>query len=234
MPTVCQSKATPREVALLDLSLRPYGEVHALQLRAVERIRERPAPQVLVLVEHSPTITLGRRANAANILIDAETLAGLGIGVQRVERGGDVTYHGPGQLVAYPILRLHEYGLGASDYMHRLEGVVNAVLSDFGIQAEQRPGFIGVWVGQDKICALGVRILRGGVTMHGLALNVDPDMAHWETIVPCGIRDGGVTSMRRVLGRAVEMTAVKERLTSRFAEAFGVTLVPRQDASPWN
>ncbi|MFO7697954.1 MAG: lipoyl(octanoyl) transferase LipB [Anaerolineae bacterium] len=223
---------TQKTVSVLDLGRSAYGHVHALQVQAVECVRESQTGEVIILVEHSPTITLGRRGDAANILADPEKLADLGIEVHRIERGGDVTYHGPGQLVVYPILRLHEYVAGASDYMHRLEEVVIRTLSDFGIQAGRRPGLIGVWVGHDKVCALGVRI-RAGVTMHGLALNVDPNMGHWETIVPCGIHDGGVTSMRALLGAAPGMGAVKECMLARFAEAFGVQLAPVDDASCW-
>ena len=228
--------ATPpnptRVVHVLDLGQRSYAPVHNLQRQAVERVRTKAASELLILVEHRPTITLGRRADASNIILDSQALERLGIEVHRIERGGDVTYHGPGQLVAYPILRLHEHLLGASDYMHRLEDVVIATLADLGIQADRRVGYIGVWVGNDKVCALGVRIMRG-VTMHGLALNVDPDMSHWATIVPCGIRDGGVTSLRALLGQAPDMTLVKERLLVRFAGFFGTTLVTAEDHSPW-
>ncbi len=219
-------------IHVLDLGLRSYAPVHSLQKQAVERVRTNTAPEVLILVEHRPAITLGRRADASNIILDSGTLNELGIEVHRIERGGDVTYHGPGQLVAYPILRLHEHSLGASDYMHRLEDVVIATLADFGIQGGRREGYIGVWVGQDKVCALGVRIMRG-VTMHGLALNVDPDMSHWATIVPCGIRDGGVTSLCALLGNAPAMGHVKERLLVQFAASFGATLTVAADDSPW-
>jgi len=222
----------PRALSLLDLGLQPYEPVHQLQVSAVECVRSRAAPEVVILVEHTPTITLGRRADPAHILASAEALQRSGITIQRVERGGDVTYHGPGQLVMYPIIRLHEYNLGASDYMHRLEEVVITALDDLAVSAGRREGLVGVWIGNNKICAMGVRI-RGGVTMHGLALNVDPEMAHWQTIIPCGIQDAGVTSLRQVLGIAPAMEVVKERLTARFAEAFDVTLVTCQDATPW-
>ncbi len=221
-----------RVIHVLDLGLRSYAPVHSLQRQAVERVRTKAAPEVLILVEHRPAITLGRRADASNIILDSQALERLGIEVYRIERGGDVTYHGPGQLVAYPILRLHEHSLGASDYMHRLEDVVIATLADLGIEAHRREGYIGVWVGRNKVCALGVRIMRG-VTMHGLALNIDPDMSHWTTIVPCGIRDGGVTSVRALLGHAPDRTLVKERLLARFAELFRATLTVAEDESPW-
>jgi len=139
-----------------------------------------------------------------------------------------VTYHGPGQLVGYPILYLPDHNLGASDYMHRLEDVLALALADYGIKTHRREGIIGVWVGENKIAALGVRI-RGQVTYHGWALNVAPDMRHWEYIIPCGITDGGVTSMAREMGAAPSMAGVRARVAARFAELFHATLYPVEE-----
>ncbi len=218
---------------LYSLGLAAYGPVHRLQQALVERRRLDQVGDLALLLEHTPVITLGRRADPAHILASPEALAEQGIAVHQVERGGDVTYHGPGQLVAYPILRLRDHGLGASDYMHLLEEVVIATLADYGIAAGRRAGYIGVWVGHDKLCALGVRVMRG-VTMHGLALNVAPNMAHWAAIVPCGIRDGGVGSMAGLLGEAPPMAEVERRLGDRLAQALGSTPAWRQLAElPW-
>src|SRR6202795_1853445 len=140
------------------------------------------------------------------------------------DRGGDVTYHGPGQLVGYPIISLAEWRAGQRDvvaYVRKLEDVLVAVCADFGIAADRLTGYTGVWVGDEKIAAIGVRVSRGR-TRHGFALNVDPDLSMFDHIVPCGIRDRGVTSMTRVLGRPVEMEAVVDRVVDRFAEAFAV------------
>jgi lipoate-protein ligase B len=220
-------------LACYALGLTPYGAAHRLQRELVERRRLDQIGDLALLLEHDPVITLGRRADPAHILAGPEALAGLGITVHRVERGGDATYHGPGQLVVYPILRLRDHDLGASDYMHLLEDVAIATLADFGIGAGRREGYIGVWVGGDKLCALGVRVMRG-ITMHGLALNVAPDMAHWATIVPCGIRDGGVGSMADVLGRAPAIDAVGRRLAGHLARALGATLTWEQaERLPW-
>ncbi|NLG28854.1 MAG: lipoyl(octanoyl) transferase LipB [Chloroflexi bacterium] len=216
-------------VGLLSLAREPYTRVQALQNRLVDRRQRGEIGDTLILLEHTPVITLGRRADPAHILADADELAAAGVEVCPSERGGDVTYHGPGQLVGYPILYLPDHNLGASDYMHRLEDVVALALSDFGIRTHRRPGIIGVWVGENKIAALGVRV-RGQVTYHGLALNVAPDMRHWALIIPCGITDGGVTSMALELGHAPPMVEVRARLAARFCELFDAALVPVTEA----
>lgn len=217
------------QLALYHLGLTAYGPAHALQQELVERRRADQIGDLALLLEHTPVITLGRRADPAHVLASPDELARQGIEVFRVERGGDVTYHGPGQLVVYPILRLHDHGLGAGDYMRLLEDVTIQTLQEYGIPAARRDGLIGVWVGNDKICALGVRVKRG-VTLHGLALNVAPDMRHWALIVPCGIRDGGVTSMIRELGVAPPLADVGQRLGRNLAAALGATPVFHDDS----
>jgi len=188
-------------------------------------------PDVLLLLEHEPTITLGRRGDESNIFASEATLRREGITVRRAERGGDVTYHGPGQLVGYPIVHLPSHRLGASDYMHALEDVLMQVLDTYGVRTHRRQGIIGVWVGENKIAALGVRIRRG-VTFHGLALNVCPEMRHWEHIVPCGITDGGVTSLARELAsldpprRAPTLAEVGGRVALALAQRLQVSLAP--------
>ncbi len=209
-------------LTLYELGLIPYGPAHRLQRELVEQRRTDQIGDLALFLEHQPVLTLGRRADTSHILVSESELAQRGIAVHRVERGGDVTYHGPGQLVVYPILRLRDHGLGASDYMHLLEEVIIATLAEYGIAAGRRDRLIGVWVGHNKIAALGVRVRRG-ITMHGLALNVAPDMAHWGLIVPCGIRDGGVTSMALELDRAPTVGQVGQRLAAHLASALGVT-----------
>ncbi len=209
---------------LVNLGVEPYDAAHALQRRLVDWRQRGLVEDTLLLLEHEPVITLGRRADDGHILVSDEVLAQEGIVVRRIERGGDVTYHGPGQLVGYPILHLPSHGLGVSDYMHRLEQVIIDALAVWGINAHLREGFVGVWVGRNKIAALGVRIRRG-VSFHGLALNVSPIMAHWEAIIPCGITDGGVTSMAAELGHAPPMAQVRGTLAEQFARLFGVDVV---------
>lgn len=217
----CLAEMSPT-LACHDLGLVPYGPVHRLQRALVEQRRLDQIGDLALFLEHLPVITLGRRADPAHILASPQELERQGIAVHQVERGGDVTYHGPGQLVVYPIVRLRDHGLGAGDYMHLLEEVVVATLAEYGIRAGRRQGLIGVWVGNDKLCALGVRVMRG-ITMHGLALNVAPDMAHWATIVPCGIRDGGVGSMAAILADVPAVASVARALARHLAAALGLT-----------
>lgn len=187
------------QITCYSLGLVPYEDAYCLQHELADRRLNGQIGDCVLLLEHPPVITLGRRGNPAHILVPPSLLAQENIPVYRIERGGDATYHGPGQVIVYPILNLHARELGAGDYMHRLEEAVIRTLAEYGIQAHRRPGYIGVWVHQNKICAMGVRIRRG-VTLHGLALNVNPCMEHWALIVPCGIYDGGVTSIAQELG----------------------------------
>lgn len=204
----------------------PYREAEALQ-RAVHG---RADDDYLLLQEHPHVYTLGSSAHAEHVLRPPETV---GAELVEADRGGDVTYHGPGQLVGYPVVSLDEWRAGQRDvvaYVRRLEEVLISVCADFGIAAGRSPGYTGVWVGDEKIAAIGVRVARGR-TRHGFALNVDPDLSMFEHIVPCGIRDRGVTSIARVLGRSVTMRDVVDRAVVRFAEAFGFAEIERQDVA---
>jgi lipoic acid synthetase len=205
---------------MTSLQVRWLGTVRYRDAEALQRaLHERAADDYLLLQEHPHVYTLGSRAHLEHVLCDT---ASVGAELVEADRGGDVTYHGPGQLVGYPIVTLAEWRAGQRDvvaYVRRLERVLIAVLADFGIAAGQASGYPGVWVGDEKIAAIGVRVARGR-TRHGFALNVDPDLRMFEHIVPCGIPDRGVTSMARVLGRSVEMRAVVDRVIARFAEAF--------------
>ena len=212
-----------RTVAVVHLGIVPYGPTLELQHRLVSLRQEGRIGNTLLLLEHTPVITLGRRADESHILAPPDLLAREGIEVRRVERGGDVTYHGPGQLVGYPIVHLPSLGLGASDYMHRLEEVLATALAGWGVATHRREGVIGVWVAEAKIAALGVRISKG-VTYHGFALNVAPDMRHWSTIVPCGITDGGVTSLAQEVGQAPSMAEVRSRVVRHFGALFGAQM----------
>jgi lipoic acid synthetase len=208
---------------LLNLSLEPYDRALELQHRLVAARKEGRGEDVLILLEHPPVITLGRRADRSHITASPDLLTRLGIQIHRVERGGDVTYHGPGQIVGYPILDLRQHRQDVGWYIYSLEEVIIRALADFGIAAQQVKGAVGVWVGDKKIAAIGARI-ESWVTYHGFALNADPDLRYFDLIVPCGIRDKAVTSMRRVLERPVDVEAVRSRLAQRFGEVFGVTL----------
>jgi lipoyl synthase len=197
------------------LGVVPYAEAEALQ-RAVHAHAD---TDYLLLQEHPHVYTLGSSAKPEHVLRDP---ASVGAELVEADRGGDVTYHGPGQLVGYPIVSLAEWKAGQRDvvaYVRRLEDVLIAVCADFGISAARSTGYTGVWVGDEKIAAIGVRVSRGR-TRHGFALNVDPDLSMFDHIVPCGIRDRGVTSMAKLLGRTVEMEAVVDSAIARFTEAF--------------
>jgi lipoyl(octanoyl) transferase len=210
-----------------DLGRRSYAEAYELQTRRRDTVLARRAEEsspagALLLVEHDPpVITISRRANASgHVLATPAVLDAAGVEVQPTDRGGDVTYHGPGQLVAYPILDLNRLGLNLHAYMRLLEDVVIAVCRGFGVDAgrdTQEPPATGVWVGGRKIAAMGVRV-RKWVTMHGLALNVSTDLSHFDLIVPCGLAGREVTSLERELGEAPSMADVKRELAARLTE----------------
>jgi len=204
---------------ILNLGLEPYERAWELQHRLVKARQEERVDDILILLEHEPVITVGRAGDPSHILASADQLQDAGIQVYRIERGGDVTYHGPGQLVGYPILCLEAHHLGVTDYMHALEEVLIRTLSDFGLSAYRRKGAIGVWVGGGKIAALGARVERG-VTYHGFALNVAPNLEHFALIVPCGLTDARITSMEQELGKAPATKAVRERLIWNFGQVF--------------
>jgi lipoate-protein ligase B len=214
-----------RQGWLLDLDgITPYAEAWALQ-RTLVAARQRGAiDDGLILLEHDPVFTVGRSAKPDHLLFPRELLTARGFGVFDIERGGSVTYHGPGQLVGYPILDLRSYDEDIGKFMRTLEQVLITVLDDFGVPAARLPGYPGVWVEDTKIAAVGVAVKRK-VTMHGFALNVDPDLSHFGLINPCGLgRD--VTSMAMVAGHAVPMSDVRSRAAARFGQAYGLALRP--------
>ena len=213
--------APPCEVR--DLGRIGYKDAWEIQLDLVRARKADTVCDQLVLVEHPPTITLGRNAVAAHVLADTNRLRALGIDVQETDRGGDVTYHGPGQVVAYPILDLKAWRRDVGAYLRALEDVMIATLRDFGISSQRVEGLTGVWVGDAKIGALGVHLSRW-VTSHGLALNVATDLGHFGLIVPCGLAKP-VTSIERVLGRAPSRETVTRTLAMRFGEIFGRAMI---------
>jgi lipoyl(octanoyl) transferase len=196
-----------------------------------ERVAQRKAgaiPDTLVLLEHPHVYTLGRNARPENMLVSAEWLASRGAQVFHTDRGGDVTYHGPGQLVGYPILDLTQHRRDISWYMRSLEEVFIRTAHDFGIQAGRSEGAAGVWVGNDKLVAMGVHLSRW-ITSHGFALNVNTDLRYFEWIVPCGLHGKGVTSLAKLLGHPVEMEEVAERVVEHFGDVFGMKVIADPD-----
>ena len=201
--------------------LLDYAAALELQLERVAQRKAGTIPDTLILLEHPHVYTLGRNAHEENILVSPEFLASHGAQVFSTDRGGDVTYHGPGQLVGYPILDLTQHRRDISWYMRSIEDVLIRTANDFGIESERLPGCTGVWVGKDKLAAMGVHLSRW-VTSHGFALNVNADLRYFDWIVPCGLKDNGVTSMEKLLGHPVAMNEVTECLTKHFAEVFGM------------
>ena len=201
------------------LGLIPYREAWELQRRLAEQRRAGEVPDTLLLLQHPHTYTIGRSGSRDHVFLSDVQLAARGITCLEVDRGGDVTYHGPGQLVGYPIVDLGlKPDVGA--YLRALEACLIAVLAGFGIAAGRLPGFTGVWIeGQRKIAAIGVKV-ASGITTHGFALNVSTDLSLFAHILPCGIRDKGVTSMASELGRAPDMTAVEDAVAALFPERF--------------
>ena len=196
----------------------------------MNRRRDGEIADTLLLVEHEPVYTLGRSAKDEHLLLSEAEMTRRGIDVVRIGRGGDVTFHGPGQLVGYPIIDLGSRERGLSWYVTQLEEVLIRAVSDFGVTAGRDVRNRGVWVGNDKIAAIGVRVARR-ITMHGFALNVAPDLRYYSGIVPCGVRDVGVTSLERH-AKGVTMAAVKTRVVARFAEVFGYTAVSPSTLDP--
>ena len=202
----------------------PYPEADDLQ----RALLERAADDYLLLLEHPHVYTLGKRADPAHVLVPPATV---GAELVRADRGGDVTYHGPGQLVGYPIVTLPEWRAGERDvvaYVRRLEAVLISALADLGVEAGRHDGYTGVWVDGEKIAAIGVRVARGR-TRHGFALNVDPDLSMFHHIVPCGIPDKGITSLARLTPTPPDMKRVVDAVTARFTEHFPYADIDRQD-----
>ena len=212
----------PRPLFVRRLGLVPYDEALALQASLVEDRRHGRIPDQLLLLEHPPVITLGVKTHQRrdHVLATSEALADAGVALFETGRGGDVTYHGPGQLVGYPILDLNPDRRDVHRYVRDLEEVLIRTAAAFGIEAGRLAGLTGVWVGHEKLAAIGVRISRW-ITSHGFAFNVSTDLSHFGLIVPCGITDKGVTSLAKLIGSPVRMADVEDAAVRSFGEVFG-------------
>jgi lipoyl(octanoyl) transferase len=213
------------------LGIVAYADGLGIQERLVEDRKAGRIPDQLLLLEHPPVITLGARARSdrSHVLASPATLDEAGVGVFEVGRGGDVTYHGPGQLVGYPILDLRPDRCDVHRYVRDLEQVLIDAAATFGVTAERVSGLTGVWVGGEKLAAIGVRISRW-ITSHGFAFNVTTDLSHFRYIVPCGLADRGVTSLGRLLGRAVPREQAEEAVLRSFSTVFARDVVERPAA----
>jgi lipoate-protein ligase B len=201
---------------LVELGVIPYDEAWQLQKRLVAQRRAGEIPDTLVLLEHPPTYTIGRSGSAAHVLVDPKSR---GIELFEVDRGGDVTYHGPGQVVGYPIVDLRPRGNDVHAYLRSVEEVLIRTLAEFGIEGQRDGRYTGVWVGDEKVAAIGVKV-SVGVTSHGFALNVDPDFTHWAGIVPCGIQGRGITSLAKLLGARPDDAIVRASLVRHVFDVF--------------
>ena len=208
------------------LGVVSYHDALEIQKQLVEQRKANEIPDQLLLLEHPPVITLGvkTRNDKSHIVATPKVLEAAGVEVFESGRGGDVTYHGPGQLVGYPIIDLRPDRCDVHRYVRDLEEVLIRVAASFGVAADRLPGLTGVWVGNEKLAAIGVRIARW-ITSHGFALNVSTNLSHFNLIVPCGIVDKGVTSLDRLTGRALDIDEVAASVTRAFGDVFDRSLV---------
>lgn len=213
-------RARRRALEVRELGLVPYQRGLEIQEDLVRRRRAGEVPDQLLLLEHPHVITLGSSARSEHVLIDPGELERRGVDVFEVGRGGDVTYHGPGQLVGYPILDLKPDRTDLHRYLRDIEEVMIRALARYGLEGTREPGYTGVWVGEGKVAAIGVRISSGWITSHGFALNVATDLRYFESIVPCGIQERPVRSISELLGRAVEVVEVVPEVVRAFGEVF--------------
>lgn len=230
-----------RSIRFIDLGLKEYAEAWDFQTARHESIiavkiqnrsaegPEQATENFLIFCEHPHVFTLGKSGDEKNLVIPKEQLSTISASYHQINRGGDITYHGPGQLVAYPVLDLENFFTDIHLYMRNMEEAVILTLRDFGIESGRVPGLTGVWIDGDKpgsarkICAMGVKTSRW-VTLHGLALNVNADLNYFNYIIPCGISDKAVTSMEKELGRTINMEEVKKSLLKNFIAVFGAVL----------
>lgn len=226
----------PKKVELYDLGLKPYREIWSLQkklqnelivqkkaLREGHTIEDSHCDKLL-FVEHPHVYTLGKSGNSVHLLKSIEELSGLNAEYIEIDRGGDITYHGPGQIVGYPILDLDKYFTDIHKYLRYLEEVIIRTAADFDIEADRFEGMTGVWVGDQKICAMGIRCSRW-VTMHGFALNVNTDLSYFAHIVPCGIQNRSVSSLSQLSGTEIDVNNVKSKLIKHFSDVFDVEVL---------
>ena len=209
---------------VLALGLLEYQAAYDLQRRLHSQVVAGELPDLLLLLEHPHVYTLGRRGQQSDILVSEKTLNGLGVETHFTDRGGETTYHGPGQLVGYPIMNLRRWGGGVRDYVETLERTLISALNEYGITAHSEGKPTGVWVGDSKIAAIGVRVSRS-VTMHGFALNISPNLSFFDHIVPCGMPDVTVTSMARELNREVSVSDMISVFGQTFGSEFGMRMI---------
>ncbi len=205
---------------LIDLGKMDYKYAHQFQVECVQwRLLDKGRPDIFLVTEHPPVFTLGSRGGRENLTVGEDFIKSRGVDIIQTERGGDITYHGPGQVVVYPIVRLHEAKLSVRAYVDMLEEVMISCAADFGVKTGRDQRNRGVWVGNNKIGSIGIRV-RHGVTFHGLALNVTLDFEHFSWIQPCGLSGIGVTSLERESGKSIDFSEVKRDIIFRLGKIF--------------
>lgn len=205
-----------------DLGKIDYKSAWDLQKEIFDLRLHNKIEDILFLLEHPHTYTLGKVAEKENLISTNEQLQELGISVYEIDRGGDITYHGPGQIVGYPIIKLSDWKEDTHEYLRALEEVIIQTCAEYGLSTNRNPKYTGVWLGERKIAAIGIKVSRW-ITMHGFAFNVNTDLTYFGGIIPCGIRDKDVTSLQRELGKEIKLNEVKEKLVKNFQNVFGYT-----------
>ncbi len=216
---------TVGHIHLIDLGRRDYGDVLDIQRHLVKAKKAGDERDFLILTEHPPVVTLGRTAREDNLKVPRGALRERGVEAVEVERGGDVTFHGPGQVVGYPVIDLKRAGLGVGEFLRLMEGALIDCLRRFGIEARRRKGLTGVWTDQGKVAAIGIAVSRW-ISYHGFALNVKRDVSGFDLIIPCGLAAEDVTSMEIILNRELSTLEVGRATAETFAAALGAEIVP--------
>ena len=211
-------------VKLIEPNFSDYLRTWDLQKELFQQVMETREQNFLIITEHNPVITIGKSATTDNIVADPKYLMGQGIDIIKTDRGGDITFHGPGQIIGYPILNLLKFEKDIYWYLRQLERVVIKTLANFKIQAKRIDGLTGIWVNDRKICAIGVKITRW-VTMHGFALNVSTNLDYFKYIIPCGISDKGVASISDLVGNNIDIKDVRKKMLNNFKIVFNVEIV---------
>ena len=216
-----------RKIQHLEMGLVPYEEALELQHLLMEKKKSGEEKDYLITLEHPHTYTIGSSGSEKNLLVSNEYLKAKGISLQHIGRGGDITYHGPGQLIAYPVLDLNHYQKDLHKYLRDLEEVLMLTVKQFGITAERKTGLTGIWVKDEKLASIGIRMSKW-ITIHGSALNVATDLKLFDNIIPCGIMDKSVTSMSKLLGYTIDIEDVTPVYVNSFADVFGIDRVDKR------
>ncbi len=213
------NRFTSRTLLVSDLGLIDYKKAWDLQKELFEERQNSVKDDILLLLEHPHTYTLGKTADRSNLIGNDEFLRKKNISVYDIDRGGDITYHGPGQIVGYPILNLAFWEKDTGKYLRGLEEIIIRVCRDYGVDCSRKEKYTGVWIEDRKICAIGIKV-KNWITMHGFALNVNTDLSLFDGIIPCGIKNKQVTSLQKELGKEIDISEVKEKISGHFKSYF--------------